>query len=136
MANPSRAVVDANVFVRATVESDSEAQSWLDAVDVGRVEAFVPDLVYAEVANAVVRYVRAGEVDGDLAIELLSGIHQIPVLPRPNRSLFGFAFAIAMRENLTAYDAHYLALAEAEDAVLVTADRDLAAAATRGVLLE
>ena len=38
--------------------------------------------------------------------------------------------------GVSGYDAMYLALAEATDAVLVTADRRLAAAATRSELLD
>jgi predicted nucleic acid-binding protein len=46
------------------------------------------------------------------------------------------ACALAVRHGITTYDAHYLALAEAEDAVLVTADRRLAEAASRSILLD
>jgi predicted nucleic acid-binding protein len=45
------------------------------------------------------------------------------------------ACALSARHAITTHDAHYLALAEAEDAILVTADRRLAAAASRSVLL-
>jgi predicted nucleic acid-binding protein len=54
---------------------------------------------------------------------------------RANRGICEFALEAAARTGLTAYDAHYLALAEAEDAMLVTADRRLAEVASQSVLL-
>jgi predicted nucleic acid-binding protein len=44
--------------------------------------------------------------------------------------------ALALRHDITTYDAHSLAVAQAEDAVLVTADRRLAEVTPRSVLLE
>ena len=46
------------------------------------------------------------------------------------------ALSLAVDRGVSGYDAMYLALAEATDAVLVTADRRLAAAATRSELLD
>ena len=68
--------------------------------------------------------------------EALAGVVDLPLHVRPNRGICEFAVAAAAQLGLTVYDAHYLALAEAEDAVLVTADRALAAAASRSILLE
>ena len=45
------------------------------------------------------------------------------------------AVGFAISQGLSVYDACYAVLAEAEDAVLVTADRRLAAAATRAELV-
>jgi len=129
-------VLDASVVIRATVESSTSAREWLEAIEDGAVDAYVPDLIYAEVANSLTLYVGRGDVDADRALELLAGVNELRFRIRSNKSLFGVALAIAVRARLTAYDAHYLALAEAEDAVLVTADRGLAAAASQSVLLE
>ena len=46
------------------------------------------------------------------------------------------ALSLAVDRGVSGYDAMYLALAEATDAALVTADRRLAAAATRSELLD
>jgi len=46
------------------------------------------------------------------------------------------AFALSLERGLTVYDAAYVALAEAADAVLITADRTLAGVAMRAKLLE
>jgi predicted nucleic acid-binding protein len=51
------------------------------------------------------------------------------------RSLVADALAVALERDLTIYDASYVTLAEAADAVLVTADRRLGQAAKRTSLL-
>ena len=85
-----------------------------------------PHLVDVEVTQAVRRYVLVGAISverGRLAIQHLAelDLHRFahpPLLPR----------IWALRENLTAYDATYVALAEILEATLVTSDRRLAAA--------
>ena len=57
------------------------------------------------------------------------------VVLEPLSSLAGDALELALRHGISAYDASYLALAEGTEAVLVTADRRLAALATRSELV-
>ena len=102
----------------------------------GRVRVVAPDLVYAETANGFVEQVRLGRLASEEAASALAEVVAFPFETRDSRGLCRLALPLAVGAQLSAYDAHYLALAEAEDAVLVTADRALAAAATRGVLLE
>jgi predicted nucleic acid-binding protein len=54
-----------------------------------------------------------------------------PLDVRSTRTVVGAAFVIAAERNLSAHDACYAALAEAERIELVTADRRLAAACER-----
>jgi predicted nucleic acid-binding protein len=102
----------------------------------GRVRAISPALCYSEIANAYVQHVRRQLVDLDDARRSLRAAVRLPLDVRSNRSLCAAAAAVAVHTGLSAYDAHYLALAEAEDAVLVTADRRLAEGASRSVLLD
>jgi predicted nucleic acid-binding protein len=132
----SRAVFDASVVVRATLDAAPHAKEWLDGLVAGRVAAVVPELLYAEVANAFVLPLKKERLRLDDAIDVLEAVSRLPFDVRTNRSLFGIACGLAVESGVSAYDAHYLALAEAEDAVLVTADRTLAAASSRSVLLE
>lgn len=85
-----------------------------------------PHLLAVEVAQTVRRHVRAGtlragrggEALQDLAaLDLTTHAHE-PLLPR----------IWELRENVTAYDAAYLALAEVLEAPLLTMDARLAAA--------
>ncbi len=85
-----------------------------------------PHLLDIEVTQAVRRYTLAGILSperGRLALEHLAQLgverySQTSLLPR----------IWALRGNLTAYDAAYVALAEVLEASLLTADRRLAAA--------
>lgn len=65
----------------------------------------------------------------------LEGIVALPLRVHPNRTLAAAALARAVEVGLGAYDAFYLVLADALDAILVTADRRLAAAYDRVELI-
>lgn len=86
-----------------------------------------PHLLDVEVAQVIRRYAARGEIDGerggaaldDLAAFRLRRYSHEMLLPR----------VWELRNNFTAYDAVYVALAEALEAPLLTRDRRLAAAA-------
>jgi predicted nucleic acid-binding protein len=132
----SRVVLDANVVVRAFVAGHEEARTWLAAVAEGRAEGLAPDLIYAETASALRRYVRVGRILLERAVAVMNTFVDLPFSVTPCRRLAPASCSLAIQRGLTVYDAHYLALAEVEDAVLVTADRALAAAASRSILLD
>jgi predicted nucleic acid-binding protein len=121
--------------VRGLVGSD-EAAARTRQLAHGRIPAAAPDLIYAEVVNALVQYVRAGRLSEDAARSALDYVTALPFEPRRCEELAADALAIAVDRGVSGYDAMYLALAEATDAVLVTADRRLAAAAERAELLD
>lgn len=98
--------------------------------------AVVPDLLYAEIVNALRRYVRAGQLTPQEAASLLRYVIDLPLESTPCAELASEALELAVARGVSGYDAMYLALAEATDAVLVTADRRLAAAAKRAELLD
>jgi len=85
-----------------------------------------PHLLDVEVAQVLRRYAIAGEIDdrrGREALEDLAGFRIRRYSHRP------FLDRIwELRQNVTAYDAVYVALAEALDASLLTCDRRLATA--------
>jgi predicted nucleic acid-binding protein len=135
-AATTKAVFDASVVVRAGLDRSASAREWLGKLHDGRVRVVCPELIYSEIGSAYLRQVRSKRLDLERARASLVVAMGFPFEMRPNRSLCEAAVTIAVSTGLTAYDAHYLALAEAEDAVLVTADRGLAAAASRSVLLE
>ena len=70
----------------------------------------------------------------EVAISLDRLLH-IPLAVVPTRELIRDDVAIASSRGLSAYDGCYVALAEGNDAVLVTADRKLAAACARAELV-
>ena len=125
------AVLDASVLVRASVEKTDSARQWVEAIDQGRTRGFATDLVWLEVASALRGYVVAGAMTREKAFAVLDDLRALRVEAHPLESLVAPALDVALELGLSVYDASYVALAEAADAVLVTADRRLAAAVAR-----
>jgi predicted nucleic acid-binding protein len=85
-----------------------------------------PHLLDVEVAQALRRYVAAGVVTLSRADEALQDLLDLRVRRYPHVFLLWRVWEL--RDNLTAYDALYVALAEALDATLVTCDSKIAPA--------
>jgi predicted nucleic acid-binding protein len=85
-----------------------------------------PHLLDVEVAQVVRRYWRSGEIDADRGRQALSDLLDLPIARYPHDVLLRRVWEL--RQNVTAYDAAYLALAEALGARLLTCDARLAAA--------
>jgi predicted nucleic acid-binding protein len=73
------------------------------------------------------RYAQNGEIDGERGRLALADLADFPLRRYPHDFLLPRMWDL--RNNLTAYDAAYVALAEALDTPLLTRDRRLAAAA-------
>jgi predicted nucleic acid-binding protein len=86
-----------------------------------------PHLVDVEVAQVIRRYAAKGEIDGERGRAALTDLSDLPLRRYPHDFLLPRVWDL--RNNLTAYDAVYVALAEALDATLLTRDHRLAAAA-------
>ena len=85
-----------------------------------------PHLIDIEVAQALRRYVREGDLDAEAAAAALQDLRALDLERHPHEPLLDRVWAL--RGNLTAYDATYVALAEALDAVLLTCDARLSRA--------
>ena len=111
-------VVDAAFVVAALVDGGREG-TWADGLLAGEALA-APHLMPVEVANILRRAVASGELTGDAAslahADLLAlRIDLFPYGPFESR-------VWELRENVTCYDAWYVALAEVVDAPLATLD--------------
>lgn len=110
-------VVDASAAVLGLL-NDGEARTRLAE------EPFAcPHLADSEVVHALRRQVRGGRLDAKDAERAASvwtrlGVHRVPVVGLLTR-------VWELRENLSAYDATYVAVAEALDVPLLTADAGL-----------
>lgn len=93
-----------------------------------------PHLLDVEVAQVLRRYAAAGHLGDDRGREALRDLIDLPIARYPHEPLLGRVWEL--RANLTAYDAVYVALAEALRAPLVTRDAKLAASARRSVTVE
>ena len=127
-------VLDANAFVR-TVEGEPDATVWVERIESRQVEAFAPDLIYAEVANALLVQARNGFLDLEAAAGAVDVLRRLPIHSLPLREIAVPALRIADSTGLSAYDACYVAVAVQAEAVLVTADARVAEAAPQSVLL-
>ena len=86
----------------------------------------MPHLADVEVAQALRRYVREGELDAGSAALALDDLRALDVQRHSHEPLLDRVWAL--RENLTAYDAVNVALAEALETTLLTCDGRLARA--------
>lgn len=91
-----------------------------------------PHLLDVEAAQVLRRYVRAGVITADRGGDALDDLAQLPIHRYPHHVLLPRVWQL--RNNLTAYDAVYLALAEALAAPLITRDRALASIASKALV--
>ena len=85
-----------------------------------------PELIDLETASVIRRGLLAGRLDNRRARLALTDLVELPLHRAPHRPLLPRCWEL--RDNLTVYDAAYVALAELLGAVLVTADARLAGA--------
>lgn len=118
-------VVDASVLVVALADDGPEGDAARARLRHETLAA--PELVDLEVTSVLRRQTLAGRLDTDRAGSALSDLLSLPLQRAPHRPLLARCWEL--RDNLTAYDAAYVALAEALQATLLTGDRRLAEAA-------
>ena len=85
-----------------------------------------PHLADIEVVQALRRYVREGTVDADAAMAALDDYRALDLQRHAHEPLLERVWEL--RDNLTAYDAVYVALTEALEGVLLTCDGPLSRA--------
>jgi predicted nucleic acid-binding protein len=123
------------VLLRAFLSEAGEAREWVQRSESAKLRVRAPDVIWLEVAHTLRRYVRAGLVAQPAAARGLAWVTGLPIESMAVRPFASVALARALETALSAYDACYLVLAEAADAVLVTADRRLAEAAAKAELI-
>ncbi len=99
-----------------------------------RNQLLAPDLLWAELGNALWKKCRAAEIEGGEARDLLRDFKRFPVSTTPSILLISAALDVATRYSTTVYDSLYLALAVSRRCRLVTADRRLYNGLERGPL--
>jgi predicted nucleic acid-binding protein len=119
-------VVDASALLEALLRT-SAARAVEERLFEPQQTLHAPHLLDIEVAQVIRRYAAKGEIDGERGRAALADLADFPFRRYPHDFLLPRVWDL--RNNLTAYDAVYVALAEALDAPLLTCDRRLAAAA-------
>jgi predicted nucleic acid-binding protein len=100
----------------------------------GRDESFiVPHLIDVEVMSAIRRLAAGQRIDSYRSEQFLTGLASLPAERYPHAPLIGRIWEL--RHNFTAYDATYIALAEATDSILYTCDEKLRGGHRARVLL-
>ena len=94
----------------------------------------IPHLLDLEVAQVLRRWVASGQVGEDRARQALDDLAALDLTRWPHDVPLERIWQL--RSNLTAYDAAYVALAEALRAPLLTCDRRLASAPGHHALVE
>lgn len=117
-------VADASVVVLVVADA-SDAGAVLRARLRGDAVC-APDLLRVEVVSALRRMTAAGQLTGAQAGAAIDDLLELPLSVFPTTPLLRRAWEL--RENLSAYDACYVALAEALACPLLTTDGRLARA--------
>ena len=118
-------VIDASVLANAIADDQADGDAARDAIR-QHGGACAPDLV--DVATVAVLRKRwlAGTLPGRRFASSVRDLEELAIERYPTRQLMWRAYEV--RANVTAYNAAYVALAEALDCPLVTADARLARA--------
>lgn len=114
-------VPDASVVFAALM--DRGGGGALARTRLGRDARHSPYLMDIEVTSAIRGRVLGGKLDPLVAREAIADLTVLPVMRHDHRPLLSRVWEL--RDNVTCYDAVYLALAEAFDATFVTADERL-----------
>jgi len=126
-------VIDASALIEVLLQTPAAA-SVEERIFGTRQTLHAPHLLDVEVAQVVRRYVLSGDIpehDGSIA---LTDLADFPIQRYAHTVLLQRIWEL--RSNITAYDAVYVALAEALDATLVTRDRKLSASAASIVTVD
>jgi len=115
-------VLDASALVELLLGTDS-GRSIAARIADPELALHIPPLADIEVAQTLRRFVRDGELDAASSLSALESLQALDVQRHAHEPLLGRLWAL--RQNLSAYDAAYVALAEALDATLLTCDAKL-----------
>lgn len=117
-------VVDASVLAPALADDGPDGDAARTRL---RGQSLVaPELIDLETTSVIRRQTQAGHLDLRRAGLALTDLVEMPLRRASHLTLLERCWEL--RDNLTVYDAAYVALAELLDAVLVTADARLATA--------
>lgn len=118
-------VTDASVLIEVLLRTETGVAAAGVLFSSGE-SLHAPHLVDLEVAQVLRRLEARGEVKARRAADALAVFADLRLARYPHEPMLSRIWEL--RKNLTAYDAAYVALAEALDAPLLTCDRSLASA--------
>jgi predicted nucleic acid-binding protein len=121
-------VVDASAVLDVLFDTSRTVpiQRWLFR---SRETIVAPHLIDVEIAQVLRRYSASGQIDEPRALEAIDDFLALPIERYPHLPLLHRMWEL--RENMTAYDAAYVALAELLGVKLITTDARLAKSARK-----
>lgn len=126
-------ILDASALLELLLDTTSGAGVSRRLSETGE-DAGTPHLLDVEVTHALRGLEKRGDLTAARAFEALQDLHDFPL--RRYRHVLLLPRIWELRKNLTAYDAAYVALAEALGAPLLTRDRRLANASGHTARIE
>ena len=117
-------VCDASALAALLLDSGPDGQWVTHTINSGQILA--PTLAPYETANVIRRHELSGQISPDQAAQAHADLLDLDIEMWPYDLLAARAWEL--RQNLSIYDASYVALAEATSLTLVTLDRRLAKA--------
>ncbi len=123
-----RAVLDASVVLKWYLADEDHGPAALDLLDrylSDDLEIITPSLLEYEVMNGLVVAQRRGRLGEEVIISALEGFQNLGIQMVRLSNLYSRVLHFCRLYNCSAYDAGYLALAEAEKIELITADETL-----------
>ncbi|HEX6708808.1 MAG TPA: type II toxin-antitoxin system VapC family toxin [Rubrobacter sp.] len=118
-------VLDASAVVAVLVSLGHGAERIRKRMETGE-SLHVPHVMDLEVLHALRRQTLLGTLSSERSAEAIEDLQSLVFVRYPHSTFLNRIWSL--RNNLTAYDAAYVALAEALDATLVTMDARLAQA--------
>jgi len=123
-----RAVLDASIILKWYLPDEDHGQAALDLLDLylsDDLEIIVPSLLEYEIINGLLVAQKRGRIREEIIISAIEGFVNLGI-KRVGASGFHSRIVHFSRVyNRSAYDASYLALAEAEQIHFITADETL-----------
>jgi predicted nucleic acid-binding protein len=119
-------ILDASAVVAVLVGAGQGAERIRERMETPDESLHVPHVMDLEVLQALRRHILPGILSPERSSEALEDLKNLTFVRYPHAPLAERIWDL--RENLTAYDAAYVALSEALDAPLVTMDAKLARA--------
>ncbi len=92
----------------------------------------VPAFMTLELGNVIAKKIRRGELTREEGKTILKELRHLPLQRHADERLFPAAYELALDTQQSLYDCLYLALAEAVDGRMITADRKFYQALTGG----
>ena len=126
-------VVDASALIEVLLNTPSGFRITQRLFD-GQETLHAPCLLDIEVAQVLRRFSLAGELNASRGLQAIEDLSDFPLSRYPHDLFLPRIWEL--RHNVTAYDAAYIALAEALDAPLLTRDARLASAAGHHATIE